>query len=40
MSQMYIYCVIHYFVEGGQNDNFPLRFEAKLQYRGVKMTGV
>ncbi len=34
MSQINIYGVIHYFVEGGQNGNFHLRFGAKLQ--GVK----
>ncbi len=28
---MNIYRVIHYFVEGDQNDNFHLRFGAKLQ---------
>jgi len=31
MSQMNIYGVIHNFVEGGQNDNFHLRFGAKLE---------
>ncbi len=31
MSWMNIYWVIHYFVEGGQNGNFHLRFRAKLQ---------
>jgi len=25
------YLLIHYFVEGGQNDEFHLRFGAKLQ---------
>ncbi len=28
---MNIYWVIHYFEEGGQNENFHLRFRAKLQ---------
>ncbi len=31
MSWINIYEVIHYFVEGGQNGNFHLRFRAKLQ---------
>jgi len=31
MAWMNIYLVIHYFVEGGQNDNFHLIFGAKLQ---------
>ncbi len=31
MSWMNIYWVIHYFVEGGQNGNFHLKFRAKLQ---------
>ncbi len=36
MSCMNIYWVIQYFVNGGQNYNFYLRFGAKLQ--GGKMT--
>ncbi len=31
MSWMNIDCVIHYYVEGGQNGNFHQRFRAKLQ---------
>ncbi len=30
-TDIYIYRVIHYFVEGGQNGNFHLIFRAKLQ---------
>ncbi len=36
MSWMNVYPVIHYFVEGGQNGNFHLRFKDKSQ--GSEMT--
>ncbi len=37
MPWMNIDCVIHCFIEGGQSDDFHLRFWAKLQWVGYSI---